>query len=152
MCQKLWKIIRKTYVVEFPCKKLLQLQEYSLQPTTGVTALQIHSGSAQKENNVLKFCKLQKNLCETVTFSLTLQPSSPEYLNIRKKILFRDAKKTAVKKVLKNYQKNVFSRVAFKKFELSNPPTYNYAKTDSAANISLVCFENFKTGLWRNHI
>ena len=54
--------------------------------------------------------------------------------------------KTAVKKVLKNYQKNVFSSVRFKKFELSNPPTYNYAKTDSATNISFVCFENFKIG------
>ena len=30
-------------------------------PTTGVKiALQIHSGSAHKGNNVLKFCKLQK--------------------------------------------------------------------------------------------
>ena len=61
MRQELWKIIRKTYVVEFLCKKLLQLQEYSLQPNTGVKiALQIYSGSAQKGNNVLKFCKLKK--------------------------------------------------------------------------------------------
>ena len=58
-----------------------------------------------------------------------------------------DVGKTAVKKVLQNYQKNVFSSVPFKKFELSNPPTYNYRKTDSAANISFVCFENFKIGL-----
>ena len=26
-------------------------------------------------------------------------------------------------------------------------PPYNYRKTDSAANISFVCFENFKIGL-----
>ena len=51
-----------------------------------------------------------------------------------------------MKKVLKNYQKNVFSSAPFKKFELSNPLTYSYAKIDSAANISSVCFENFKTG------
>ena len=57
-----------------------------------------------------------------------------------------DVGKTAVKKVLKNYQKNVFSSVPFKKFELSNPPTYNYAKSDSAGNVSFVCFENFKIG------
>ena len=36
----------------------------------------------------------------------------------------------------------------FKKFELSNPPTYNYAKTDFAEDIFFVCFENFKIG-WR---
>ena len=102
MRQKLWKIIRKTYVVEFPCKKLLQLQEYSLQPTTGVKiALQIHSGSPQN-------------------FSLTLQPCSPEYLTIRKNFFSGDVGKTAVKKVLKNHQKNFFSSVPFKKFELSN--------------------------------
>ena len=59
-----------------------------------------------------------------------------------------DVGKTAVKKVLKNYQKNVFSSALFKKFELSNPPTYSYAKTDSGANISFVGFENFKIG-WR---
>ena len=58
-----------------------------------------------------------------------------------------DVGKTAVKKVLQNYQKNVFSSVPFKKFELSNPPTYNYRKTDSAAIISFVCFENFEIGL-----
>ena len=62
------------------------------------------------------------------------------------RIFSGDVGKTAVKKVLKNYQKNVFSSVPFKKFELSNPPTDNYAKTDSAANISFVCFENFKIG------
>ena len=88
MRQKLWKIIRKTYVVEFPCKKLLQLQEYSLQPKS---------------------------------FSSTLQPRSPEYMNIRKNIFSGDVGKTAVKKVLKNYQKNACSSVPFKKFELSNP-------------------------------
>ena len=63
------------------------------------------------------------------------------------KICSGDVGKTAVKKVLQNYQENVFRSVPFKKFELSNPPTYNYRKTDSAANISFVCFENFKIGL-----
>ena len=62
------------------------------------------------------------------------------------RIFSGDVGKTAVKKVLKNYQKNAFNSVPFKKFELSNPPTYNYAKTDSAANIPFVCFENFKIG------
>ena len=64
-----------------------------------------------------------------------------------RKIFSGDVGKTAVKKVLQNYQKNVFSSVPFKKFELSNPPTYNYKKTDSAAIISFLCFENFKIGL-----
>ena len=48
------------------------------------------------------------------------------------KIFSGDVGKTAVKKVLEN---------------LSNPPTYNYTKTDSVANVSFVCFENFKIGL-----
>ena len=41
----------------------------------------------------------------------------------------------------------VFSSVPFKKLELSNPPTYNNSKTDSTANISFACFQNFKIGL-----
>ena len=53
-----------------------------------------------------------------------------------------------MKKVLENYQKNVFSGALFKKLELSNPFTYNNSKTHSTANISFVCFENFKIG-WR---
>ena len=48
---------------------------------------------------------------------------------------------------MENYQKNVFISVPFKKFKLSNPPTYNYRKTDSTANISFFCFENPKIGL-----
>ena len=36
--------------------------------------------------------------------------------------------KIAVMKVLENYQKNVFHSVAFRKFELSDPPNYNYAE------------------------
>ena len=34
-----------------------------------------------------------------------------------------DVGKTVVKKVLENYQKNVFSSVPFKVFQLSNPAT-----------------------------
>ena len=48
------------------------------------------------------------------------------------KIFSGDVGKTAVKKVLEN---------------LSNPPTYNYRKTDFVENVSFVCFENFKIGL-----
>ena len=44
------------------------------------TALQIHSGSAQKGKNILKFQKFQKHICETVPFFLTLLPCSPEFL------------------------------------------------------------------------
>ena len=58
-----------------------------------------------------------------------------------------DVAKTAVKKVLENYQGNVFSSVPFKKIELSKPPTCNCRKADSTANISFVCFENFKISL-----
>ena len=72
----------------------------------------------------------------------------------------RKADHTAVLYLSLNYliyghleiSEKVFSGVPFKKFELSNPPTYNYAKTNSAAYISFVCFENFKIGLWWNHI
>ena len=63
------------------------------------------------------------------------------------KIFLGDVGKTAVKKVLQNYQENVFSSVPFKKSELSYPPTYNYRKTDSVAIISFVCFENLEIGL-----
>ena len=34
-----------------------------------------------------------------------------------------DFEKTAVMKIVENYQKNVFRGVPFKNFELSNPPT-----------------------------
>ena len=44
------------------------------------TALQIHSGNAQKGKYILKFRKFQKRLCETVPLFLTLQPCSPEFL------------------------------------------------------------------------
>ena len=60
---------------------LIQLHEYSPQPTTGLkTVSQIHSGSAQKGKNILKLRKFQNNLCDTVPFSLTLLPCSPETL------------------------------------------------------------------------
>ena len=62
-----------------------------------------------------------------------------------------DVRKTAIKKVLENFQKKVFSSVAFRKLELSNRPTYNNSKTDSTANISFVCFENFKIA-WRSFV
>ena len=63
---------------------------------------------------------------------------------------FRRCWKNSLKNVLQNYQKNVLSSIHFKIFELSNPPSYNYRKTDSAANISFVSFENFKIGLRAN--
>ena len=59
----------------------------------------------------------------------------------------RMLEKLLLRKIWKIIRKNVFSSVPFKKFELSNPPTYNYRKTDSSANVSFVCFENFKIGL-----
>ena len=64
------------------------------------------------------------------------------------KNISRDVGKTTVKRVRENYQKNVFSSAPFKKFELSDPPTYDYTRTDSVANISFVCFKNIKGG-WR---
>ena len=75
---------------------------------------------------------------------MALQSRISEY---QKKNFSGDVGKTAVRKVLNNYQKNVFKTVPFKKYKLSNPPAYNYAKTDSAANISYVCFKNLKIGL-----
>ena len=65
------KIVRKTYVVEFPLGCANEV--YSL--------LQIHSGSAQKGKDILKFQKFQKSLCGTIPFSPTLQSCSPEFLS-----------------------------------------------------------------------
>ena len=60
---------------------------------------------------------------------------------------------TLCQKVLENYQKNVFSSVPFEKFELSNPPTYNYLKTNSSTNISFVftILKLVAEHLWWNH-
>ena len=47
------------------------------------TALQIHSGSAQKKKGILKFQNFQKILCKTAPFFLTLltlQPCNPKFL------------------------------------------------------------------------
>ena len=54
------KLSKKTYVAEY----VIELHEYSLQPTTGL----IHSVSAKKGKDVLKFRKSKKSLCETVPF------------------------------------------------------------------------------------
>ena len=84
MYQKHWKIITKTYVVEFPGKKLLQLQQYSLQPTTGAKiALQIHSGVQN---------------CSFFSNATTLQSRISE---CQRKKISEDVGKTAVKKILK---------------------------------------------------
>ena len=112
MCQKLWKIIRKTCVVELPSKKLLQLLEYILQLTTGVKiALQIHSGNALKGNNVLKLCKLQKNFAKLLLFSnaTALQSRISEY---QKKYFFQGMlKKLLLRKFWKIIRK--MSLIAF---------------------------------------
>ena len=47
-------------------------------------------------------------------------------------------------KVLKNYQRNVFSSDPFKKFELSNPLTYDYTENCVHHKYSFVCSENFQ--------
>ena len=85
--------------------------------------------------------------CKTDSFSLTLEPCSPDFLtsanpDFKKNVSFwvkkvynkviwltkhfyenlfsGDVRKTTVTKVLENYYKNIFSSVPFKKFELSN--------------------------------
>ena len=63
---------RKTYVVEF----VIELHKYSLQPTVGL----IHSGSAQKEKDVLKIWKSKKIFAKLLLFFLMLQPCSPKFL------------------------------------------------------------------------
>ena len=51
---------------------LMQVQEYSLQPTTGL--LKIHSENAQKGKDVLNFLKFKKKLnCLTFFNATTLQ-------------------------------------------------------------------------------
>ena len=46
--QKFWKIVRKTYVVEFPLNRVVRIQSRANYPI----ALQIHFGSAQKGKDV----------------------------------------------------------------------------------------------------
>ena len=65
-----------------------------------------------------------------------------------------DIGKTGVMKVLENYQKNVFSSVLFKKFKLSNPPTYSY--TENWVHHYILCFfrefsKLMGENLWWNH-
>ena len=54
--------------------------------------------------------------------------------------------KTVFSKVLENSQKNALSSDSFKKTDLPNPPVYNHAETDSTANVSCECSENFWNG------
>ena len=119
MHQKLWKVIRRMYVVEFPCKKLLQLQEYSLQATTAVKiARQIHSGSAQKRNNVLKFCKLQKIFGKLSHFLLHYSPAV-QNIWISEKIFFQMLEKLLLRIFWKIIRK--MSAVAFLLKKLNCP-------------------------------
>ena len=60
----------------FPFNRVAQIQSTAYCGT----ALQIHSESGQKGEDAKKCQKFKKNLCETVPFSLTLQPCSPELL------------------------------------------------------------------------
>ena len=62
--------------VGFPFNRVARIQSTAYYQT----ALQIHSGSAQKGKDVLKFEKFKKKLCETVSLSLMIKPCSPEFL------------------------------------------------------------------------
>ena len=64
------------YVVEFPFNRVARIWSTAYY----WTARQIHSGSAHREKDVLRFRKFQNDICETVSFSLTLQGCSPEFL------------------------------------------------------------------------
>ena len=70
------EIVRKKYLAEFPFIRVARIESTA----SYRTPLQIHSESTQKGNNVLKSRKFQNNLCESVSFSLTLEPCSPEIL------------------------------------------------------------------------
>ena len=59
-----------------------------------------------------------------------------------------DVRKTTVMKVLENYQKNIFSSVLFKKFELSNLPIYNYSKNWFHRTCVLCILLEFSKLLW----
>ena len=80
---------------------------------------------------ILEVLKNERVFCETVPF-FPNATALIHLINLRllKKYLhtFLSVRKTAVMNVLDNYQKNVFSSVPFKKFELPNPPTYNYTE------------------------
>ena len=122
------------------------------------TALQIHSGNAQKGKGILKFQNFKNNFCETVPFF----PNATALIHlINKRLLkkylhtFLNVGKTAAMNVLENYQKNVFSSVPFKKFELSNPATYNYTENWVHHKYFLCLFGEFSNllgePLWWNH-
>ena len=58
---------------------------------------------------------------------------------------------TAVLKVSENSQWDVFSRVLFKQFELSNLPAIPILKTDSTGNVSCECSKNFENCFRSSH-
>ena len=121
--------------------------------------------------------------CKTDPFSLTLEPCSPDFLtsanpDFKKNVSFcvkkvynkviwltkhfyenlfsGDVRKTTVTKVLENYYKNIFSSVPFKKFELSNLPTYNYNENWLHRKCFLCMLLEFSKLLWErlwcNHL
>ena len=51
--------------------------------------------------------------------------------------------KLLLRKVLENYQKNLFSSIPFKKFDLSNPPTFNYTENSLHRKCFLCLFWEF---------
>ena len=65
-----------------------------------------------------------------------------------KNLLSLATRRTAVMKVLENYQISTFSsqksRVPFKKLEMSNPPTYNYTKKLTPPSVSFLFSDIFK--------
>ena len=66
------------------------------------------------------------------------------------KIFFQEMlEKLLLRKFCKIIRKTPLVAFILKKFELSNPPTYNYRKTESAANTSLF-LSRIKIGLRAN--
>ena len=69
---KIWKTIRKMYVVEFPFNAGARIQSTAYY----WTVLKIHSENAQKGKDVLNFLKFKKNLS---CLSFFLEPCSPAF-------------------------------------------------------------------------
>ena len=103
------------------CSKILKIPKKSLRKSafsSNATALQSRISDISK-------CRLQEKCFLWVFWNSWL---TKRFLKNLFPHFWENVGKIAVMKVLENYQKNIFHSVPFKKFELSDPPTYNYAK------------------------
>ena len=146
--RKLWNIVRKKYVVElhfitdtfWECSERKGHSKISKIPKKSLRKCAFFSNATALQSRIsdISKCRLQEKCFFWVFWNSWKFPRERTYTEVIWltkcfwKNLFthfwENVGKIAVMKVLENYQKNVFHSVAFKKFELSDPPNYNYAE------------------------